>query len=69
MAELSDNSEKAVDRKKGVIQIISLYLDRFEGIRQIKPENPIAARFPAIRPLNIDVHRKMVGLPAQSEAV
>jgi hypothetical protein len=61
MAELSDGSAGAVDRKKGVIQIISLYLDRFEGIKAIKPENPIAARFPTIRPMSIDVHKKMVG--------
>ena len=56
MAELSNESEEAIDRKKGVIQIISLFLDRFEGIKTIKPENPMAARFPTIRPMTIDVH-------------
>jgi hypothetical protein len=56
MVELSNESKEAVDRKKGVIQIISLFLDRFEGIKSIKPENPMAARFPTIRPMTIDVH-------------
>jgi hypothetical protein len=69
MAELSSESEEAIDRKKGVIQIISLFLDRFEGIKEIKPENPMAARFPTIRPMSIDVHMKMTGHAAQTETV
>jgi hypothetical protein len=33
------------DRKQGVVYLISLFLDRFEGIRELRPEDPKAAKW------------------------
>jgi len=38
MEELANETD-GLDRKKGVVQLISLFLDKFEGIRTLKPED------------------------------
>ena len=50
MEELNSKMEN-VDSKKSVINLICLFLDRFEGIRPIKAENPLAAKFPQLKPI------------------
>jgi hypothetical protein len=49
MEELAVNSDKS-DHKMGVVYLVSLFLDRFEGIRELKPEDPRAVNFPNIKP-------------------
>jgi hypothetical protein len=49
MEELGSESNTQY-RKQGVVYLISLFLDRYEGIRDLKPEDPNAAKWNKIRP-------------------
>ena len=49
-----DTSPNSVSEKKAVTQLLALFLDRYEGIRLLKPEQSYA-RLAGIKPLEIDV--------------
>ena len=49
-----------IEDKRGVIQLLSLFLDRYEGIRPLLPEQAaLAARLPNIKPVLVQVTNAM----------
>jgi hypothetical protein len=55
----------SIEAKKGVVDILSLYIDRFEGIRPLDPEHPLAVKFPNVKSMNIDARSLMPGHNSQ----
>ena len=46
--------------KRGIVQLLSTFLDRYEGIRPLKPEMAsLAARLPNIKPVLVQVTNAM----------
>ena len=59
MDQLKGETEDAAD-KRGIVQLLSTFLDRYEGIRPLKPEMAsLAARLPNIKPLLVQVTNAM----------
>jgi len=53
---MSDQASKTPDKdKKSVTELLALFLDRYEGIRVLKPELTQYARLTNIKPHEIDV--------------
>jgi hypothetical protein len=52
MQELENETSNG---KKAAVQLISLFLDRYEGIRPILPENAIAQRLNNVKPQTITI--------------
>lgn len=50
---------ETINDKKAVTQLLSLFLDRYEGIRTLKQELSSYARLTNIKPLEIDVINSM----------
>ena len=51
---MEEEQSTPVKDKKAVTQLLSLFLDRYEGIRVLKPEQ-VFARLTNIKPLEIEV--------------
>ena len=55
---MEEEPSTTVKDKKAVTQLLALFLDRYEGIRVLKPE-VVFARLTNIKPLEIDVISSM----------
>ena len=58
---MQEQAQGSIDQKKGVIEILSLYIDQFEGIRALDPEHPLASKFPNVKSMNIDARSLLPG--------
>ena len=56
---LDKSLSESINDKKAVTQLLSLFLDRYEGIRTLKQELSSYARLTNIKPLEIDVINSM----------
>ena len=55
---MEEDQSTPVKDKKAVTQLLALFLDRYEGIRVLKPEQ-VFARLTNIKPLEIEVISRM----------
>jgi hypothetical protein len=45
--------------KDGMVSLLSTFLDRYEGIKEVRVENDIQRRIPGLKPIMIKVQSQM----------